>query len=314
MKKIRNLKKEEWTKIISLSLAVLTVLGLVAGIIFNIAYSPNEEKEGKKEREEGVILIEPSEKGDVYAILLNSSELVFLKSEKEIRVGDVYELSDWGEREITEVYSGFENVVFESTTDVPWRHVREEIYEVYVDSNIAPISTAYWFYGFKECFVMNLEKLDVSNVTTMESMFAFCNNLFDFEFHNWDTSNVTNMSNMFQSCYELYHLNIMEWNTSKVTDMSEMFRDCISLEFFDAYMWDVSKVTNMSHMFDGCKELSHLDAFDWDTSSVTDVSAMFRKCENLDFDAFLWDMSSVTSFDKFNDGAPGVNNPFVEEE
>ena len=51
------------------------------------------------------------------------------------------------------------------------------------------------------CYEFNqpLNNWDVSNVTTMKSMFEECKN-FNKSLNDWDVSNVTNMCEMFHEC------------------------------------------------------------------------------------------------------------------
>ena len=102
-----------------------------------------------------------------------------------------------------------------------------------------------------------LEILDMntSNLTTMDSMFRYCDNLTNISC-DWDTSKVTIISNMFQSCSKLTSLDLSTWDTSKVTSMYHTFDSCSSLTSLDLNNWDTNKVTNTSYMFNSCNKLS----------------------------------------------------------
>ena len=87
-------------------------------------------------------------------------------------------------------------------------------------------------------FNQDLSGWDVSNVTSMESMFA--GTPFDQDISSWDVSNVTNMYAMF-SGGSSFNQDIGSWDVSKVTDMSYMFRSNTSFNQ-NLSSWDVSKV------------------------------------------------------------------------
>ena len=70
---------------------------------------------------------------------------------------------------------------------------------------------------------LDLSAWDVSNVKSMEKMFAWNNDLVEINMSGWDTSNVTNMSGMFYICKSLTDLDITHFNTSNVTNMYAMF-------------------------------------------------------------------------------------------
>lgn len=73
--------------------------------------------------------------------------------------------------------------------------------------------------------IMDLSKLDTSNVTIMQGMFSFCLKLTELDLSNFDTSNVTNMRAMFCLMPQLRYLDISSFNMSNVTDDLAMFDD-----------------------------------------------------------------------------------------
>ena len=161
----------------------------------------------------------------------------------------------------------------------------------------------------------DLEYLDTSSVTTMQSMFNVCTSISSLEpISNWNVSNVTafnnifygdtgitslkplsdwtlntvgevNLSSMFSSCSGLTNLQGLEdWNTAKVTNMSRMFFSDTDITSLQALAdWDTSSVKNMSFMFRDCRKyLTSLEGLeDWTVSSVTSMSNMFQNCYNL---------------------------------
>lgn len=116
------------------------------------------------------------------------------------------------------------------------------------------------------------DKLDTSNVTSMNNMFEWCTNLITIP--QLDTSNVTNMSGIFAYCESL--TNVSQLDISNVTNMGEMFSWCTSLTTVPEF--NTSKVTNMSRMFYYCTSLP--STFPWiidcnSINSTDDIELMF---------------------------------------
>ena len=103
------------------------------------------------------------------------------------------------------------------------------------------------------------------------------------EIENLDTSNVTNMESMFeQANFDLDSLDLSSWDVSNVETMRSMFWSCNSLKALDLSSWDVSNVKNINYMFDHCRSLEFLDVSSWDTSNMCDSTIyIFRGCFNL---------------------------------
>ncbi len=194
----------------------------------------------------------------------------------------------------TAVYTGIETDTYDD--DSPWG----SSYSSYItnaavaDEGIQPVSTAYWFYFHNSmATLLDIWKLDTSNVTNMSHMFEQCD-LGNLDLSTFDTSSVTDMSYMFQNCF-LTSLDISGWDTSNVTNMDSVFSGC-NLTTFDVSNWDTSKVTNMSGVFNSCDNLTTIDISGWDTSSVTDMSYMLSSCPSLtSLDLSNFDTSNVTN-------------------
>ena len=131
-------------------------------------------------------------------------------------------------------------------------------------------SAEYMFYRYP---LNELPQLDTSNVTDMDNMFDYCENLTTIP--QIDTSNVTRMNQMFYHCINL--TTIPQIDTSNVTNMDEMFHHCINLTTIPQI--DTSNVTTMVYMFGYCKNLTTIPQID--TSSVTRMNFMFNDCTNL---------------------------------
>ena len=152
------------------------------------------------------------------------------------------------------------------------------------------------FYVLAE--IDNLALLDTSNVTNMESMFAYCERISSIDFSNFNTSKVSNMKNMFRYLGDLTSLNLSSFNTSSVTTMESMFYDCSSLTNLNLSSFNTSKVRDMSYMFYGCARLTSLNLSSFNTSKVTDISDMFARCSSLmTLDLSSFNTSNVTYMD-----------------
>ena len=115
---------------------------------------------------------------------------------------------------------------------------------------------------FENCYelksITGLEKLNTSNVTKMDFMFANCKALTELDLSTFNTSNVTRMFYMFAGSDALTMLDLSSFNTSKVTDMGGMFLDCNklgSLTFGPSF--SMAKVKDKEEMFSGCGSDGH---------------------------------------------------------
>ena len=141
--------------------------------------------------------------------------------------------------------------------------------------------------------IKSIDYVNVSNFSSMGSMFTLLENIIAIDTTYWDTSNVTNMSNMFSSCDNLTLINASNWDVSKVTNMSYMFSGCSRLySIGDVSNWDTSNVTTMESMFSSC--VLELDLSSWDTSKVTNMGAMFNYYNAPELDLRNLDVSNVT--------------------
>ena len=91
----------------------------------------------------------------------------------------------------------------------------------------------------------DISKWDVSNVETMEEMFAY--SIFDKDISKWNVICVNNMAGMFM-CSK-FNSDISKWDVSNVRDMQEMFAGS---EFNqDISSWDV-RLDTWDGIFDDC--------------------------------------------------------------
>ena len=139
---------------------------------------------------------------------------------------------------------------------------------------------------FKNCnnlnTIENLQYLNASEVTQMNSMFKGCNNLTELDLSNFNTEKVTDMNNMFESCQNLTSLDLSSFNTAQVTDMSNMFEHCTNLVSLDLSNFNTANVESMKNMFDECKNLVSLDLSNFNTANVKNMDFMFSYCFKLE--------------------------------
>ena len=102
----------------------------------------------------------------------------------------------------------------------------------------------------------------------------------NYEIFGWDVSNVTNMNSMFAYCYCI-NINLNNWNVSNVTNMSNMFYECESFEGKGLENWDVNNVKHANFMFKKCTKFN-CDLNNWKTKNFTkNMTGMFDYCTSL---------------------------------
>jgi surface protein len=178
--------------------------------------------------------------------------------------------------------------------------------------------------GFNACrnltTINNLEKWDISRITTLARTFASAIN-FNQDIGSWDVSNVTDMTFTFGNIYPVLDgvtfigngkfanggsPSINNWNTSRVTNMSGLFYNCPE---FDQNIgsWNVGNVTDMSFMFSMpvTPDTTNSGLFNnggspsignWNTSRVTTMQQMFNNNVRFNQNIGSWDVSNVTNF------------------
>lgn len=139
---------------------------------------------------------------------------------------------------------------------------------------------------FSGTFNQPIGNWDVSNVTSMDHMFA--ESSFNQPIGDWDVSKVKNMRRMFDGTP--FNQPIGNWNVGNVTDMEKMFQNT---RFNQAIgNWNVSNVTKMARMFSNTPFNQPIG--NWDVGNVTDMALMFTG-STFNQPIGNWDVSKVTT-------------------
>lgn len=140
------------------------------------------------------------------------------------------------------------------------------------------------FYQYKGSdLTYELNNLDTSLMTTMESMFAYCTSMRSLDLSNFVTDNVTSLHMAFYQMQLLQSININHFNTSNVKTMYCAFSGCSSLTEISLTNIDTSKVTTFASMLSSCSKLIRADLRALTTESCNNVEMMFDGCSSLQF-------------------------------
>ena len=130
--------------------------------------------------------------------------------------------------------------------------------------------------------IIGLERIDTSNVTSMDNMFSGCTSLKTLNLTSFNTSKVQNMASMFHNCQALTELNLSGFDTSNVTNMSNIFDSCENLTELNLSSFDIRKANDISYMFNGCKKLNKIIfGENFNTQNVRNMVGLFSNCSSL---------------------------------
>ena len=119
-----------------------------------------------------------------------------------------------------------------------WKSQTKNIKKVVFDASFAnarPTICDYWFYDCgKLTDIEGIEYLNTEKVTSMESMFGWCDALTSLDLTNFNTTNVTSMHLMFNGCFALTTIYASDkFVTTNVQSSSNMFWGCKKLKGYD---------------------------------------------------------------------------------
>ncbi len=220
------------------------------------------------------------------------------------KISDVAVLKDDGDLVFTRAFGSYENDTHDVVTDrkgnvlegrvftafnksssyveAPWKPYGTQIRRVYAIDTIKVRTLDSWFancYGLEEFDGANF---DTSKVTEMDYMFANCSHLMRADLSGFDTSKVEQLYRMFSECTSLTELDLSGFQTPNLRELYEMFYDCVSLTSLDLGGIDTSNVTNFGSLFYNCANLKSLDLSGFDTSSALNMANMFTGCNALE--------------------------------
>lgn len=100
----------------------------------------------------------------------------------------------------------------------------------------------------------DLNDIDVSKITDMNSLFYEVNRVpavENIDISSWDVSHVTNMNSMFYKCYN-FNCDLSEWDVSNVIDMRHMFEFCRDFNIDYLNDWKLNENAKIEDFIHGC--------------------------------------------------------------
>ena len=170
--------------------------------------------------------------------------------------------------------------------NMPW-NVKGKWYSnmktVVIDGNPRPAYIREWFCNAsKLTSIRNLNGLDTSCVTSMQSLFNSCTKLTQIDLSGFQTENVTDFSYMFVSCVGLSELDLSSFDTSAATGFPYMFSDCSGLTELDLSGFSVQNNISCNNMFERCESLKTLKLFSIQSDCYMISDSMFADCSALE--------------------------------
>ena len=118
---------------------------------------------------------------------------------------------------------------------------------------------------------------DISDLTSISSIFYRCNGLTSITVDDLDTSNITNFNYAFYMCSNFKKLDLSTWVTSKVRSTMRMFETCESLNILNISEWDLTNTTDMTKMFNECYYLKTIYMRGCNQTTIDKIKAQLEK-------------------------------------
>lgn len=140
---------------------------------------------------------------------------------------------------------------------------------------------------FGQCFVLEniygLENLSTKNATGMAAMFQNCRMLKEIDVSSFDISNVSYMHYMFAYCTSLERIVGLEnLDTSKCRNFQSMFSDCWKISELKLAKFNTDNSTGFSNMFANCESLRRIYVTnDFKITTNSECLNMFLNCYNI---------------------------------
>lgn len=140
---------------------------------------------------------------------------------------------------------------YTNVNNIPWYKHRELIKSVVVEDGVKTADNAgFLFYGLVNATTMDISRLDTSQTTKFNNMFANCRSIKEIDISNLNTDKATTISRMFNDCRSLESIDVSKINTANTTELVAVFERCYKLkEIKGLESWDVSKVKNLNSIF-----------------------------------------------------------------
>ncbi len=289
---------EKWDKEITLP----TLTKPCAGWYSDEGFTNKVADAGANYTPTGPITIYANVPPDIFVKLYTDGTLAFCSNNSQIPFKELsQDYGNIGGKEYTIANSNYQPWYDRSNSPVKTVQFIDKIY---------PVSTSCWFHSCTNLTtIKNIENLDTKNVTNMNFMFNYCENLTSLDLSNFNTSKVTDMRGLIRRCTALTSIDLSSFDTSRVTDMTNMFDQCSSLISLDLSNFDTSNVVDMTDMFTSCTNLTQLNLSNFNTSSVTDMASMFSHCTNLkSIDLSSFNTNSVTNISGMFDGCTNLTS------
>ncbi|MBK8145318.1 MAG: BspA family leucine-rich repeat surface protein [Bacteroidetes bacterium] len=169
------------------------------------------------------------------------------------------------------------------------------------------LSMAFAFYGCNQLNITASDVPDLSQVTSMESMFRNCSILNSpSNINSWNTSSIQDMTRVFNNA-TVFNQPVGNWNTSNVTSMYMMF--AYDNQFNQPVgNWNTSNVTVMYGLFTADTAFNQ-PIGNWNTSNVTTMHSIFAYAYAFNQPIGNWNTASVVKMNYMFQRATAFNQP-----